>query len=76
MFLAENDRVFFERRAASSAMAEDARPGCVALFNKNDWTTWHVPAIQCPTHYGWILDVGDGGVPEYWRGVVRLLSDA
>jgi hypothetical protein len=69
-FLSETDRQFFASRAASSAVAEPAREGHVALYNKNDWTTWHVPAEKCQTYHGWIL-VTDGVVPAYWRNVLQ-----
>jgi hypothetical protein len=67
-FLSETDRRFYYARANASFMSEPARPGHLALFNKNDWTTWHVPARQCEHLHGWELEADD--VPAYWRRVL------
>jgi hypothetical protein len=68
VFLSELDRLTYAARAASSAMAEPARPGHLALYNKNDWTTWHVPATRHPRCHGWVLDVEWDEIPPYWAG--------
>lgn len=70
-FLAEMDRIRFERRAQWSAVSEDPREGMFRLFNKNGWRTTFVrPVEQTPNRYGWIVEA-DAPLDPYFQHVLQ-----
>jgi hypothetical protein len=71
-FLPHQEVVWNEERRRWSELAEPAKPGHLALYNKNNWTTWHVKAERDDARHGWILETSEP-VPAYWKPVVKAL---
>ena len=68
-FLSEENRQLFEARAQSSSVSEERREGCFRLFNKNNFSTLHVPILgQSLTTYGWFVEAPQ--VPAYFTNVL------
>lgn len=72
-FLSDDEVRWNEERKACSELPEPAKPGHLALYNKNNWTTWHVKAERAENRRGWILETSDP-VPAYWKPVVKELD--
>ena len=69
-FLAERDRLHFERRAEWSYLSTPPREGYFRLFNKNGARTTFVrPLQQAENRYGWIVQV-EPPLDPYFRSVL------